>query len=86
MAVIETGLFEAKTKLSALVREVAEKHCEIIITLRGKPMAKLCPVEDKPGPSVWEVRDSVLARYGEPELDIDFPVRRVDEQRDPLEK
>jgi len=38
----EVGLFEAKTKLSALVEE-AGRGTEIIITKRGKPVARLMP-------------------------------------------
>jgi prevent-host-death family protein len=38
----EVGLFEAKTKLSALVEE-AGRGAEITITKRGKPVARLMP-------------------------------------------
>ena len=38
----EVGLFEAKTKLSALVEE-AGRGVEIVITKRGKPVARLMP-------------------------------------------
>lgn len=38
----EIGLFEAKTNLSALV-EQAGKGNSIVITKRGKPVAKLVP-------------------------------------------
>jgi len=38
----EIGLFEAKNKLSALVDRV-EHGAEIVITRRGKPVAKLVP-------------------------------------------
>ena len=38
----EIGLFEAKNKLSALVDRV-EHGAEILITRRGKPVAKLVP-------------------------------------------
>lgn len=40
----EIGLFEAKNKLSALVDRV-EHGAEIVITRRGKPVAKLVPAE-----------------------------------------
>lgn len=39
----EIGLFEAKNKLSELV-ERAEAGEEVIITRRGKPVAKLTPL------------------------------------------
>jgi prevent-host-death family protein len=39
----EIGLFEAKNKLSALLDRV-ERGAEIVITRRGKPVAKLVPL------------------------------------------
>jgi len=40
----EVGSFEAKNKLSELLNEV-EHGAEIVITRRGKPVAKLVPAE-----------------------------------------
>jgi prevent-host-death family protein len=40
----EIGLFEAKNKFSALVEQV-ENGAEIIITRRGKAVARLVPAE-----------------------------------------
>jgi prevent-host-death family protein len=40
----EIGLFEAKNRLSELVGE-AEKGEEIVITRRGKPVARLVAIE-----------------------------------------
>jgi prevent-host-death family protein len=39
----EIGLFEAKNKLSELV-DRAERGEEVVITRRGKPVAKLVPI------------------------------------------
>ena len=39
----EIGAFEAKNKLSALLDEV-EQGREVVITRRGRPVAKLVPV------------------------------------------
>lgn len=41
----EVGLFEAKTHLSELVSEV-EGGSSITLTRRGKPVARLVPVQD----------------------------------------
>jgi prevent-host-death family protein len=41
---IEIGAFEAKNKLSALLDQV-ESGNEVVITRRGRPVAKLVPVE-----------------------------------------
>lgn len=38
------GLFEAKTHLSELVDQVARGGDEILITKRGKPVARLVPL------------------------------------------
>jgi prevent-host-death family protein len=40
----EVGAFEAKNKLSALLDQV-EQGAEITITRRGRPVARLVPVE-----------------------------------------
>jgi prevent-host-death family protein len=42
---IQIGTFEAKNKLSELL-DRAERGEEVVITRRGKPVAKLVPVED----------------------------------------
>jgi prevent-host-death family protein len=39
---MQVGAFEAKNQLSALLDEV-ERGAEIVITRRGKPVAKLVP-------------------------------------------
>jgi len=38
------GVFEAKNRLTALLDEVEQGH-EILITRRGKPVARLVPAE-----------------------------------------
>ena len=43
----EIGAFEAKNKLSALLERV-ERGEEILITRRGKPVAKLVPAVPRP--------------------------------------
>jgi prevent-host-death family protein len=43
---IQIGTFEAKNKLSELL-DRAERGEEVVITRRGKPVAKLVPVEDR---------------------------------------
>ena len=45
---IEIGSFEAKNKLSALL-ERAQKGEEIVITRRGRPVAKLVPFRGDDG-------------------------------------
>ena len=43
----EVALYEAKAQLSAIVERVASTGEEVLITRRGKPMARLVPVDDK---------------------------------------
>ena len=43
---VEVGLFEAKTHLSELVDKVASGADDVVITRRGKPVARLVPIED----------------------------------------
>ena len=44
----EVGAVEAKNNLSALI-ERAERGEEIVITRRGRPVAKLVPFQNAPG-------------------------------------
>lgn len=55
----EIGLFEAKTKLSALCAEVAERGEGMMITRRGRPWVRLEPLEaaETPRATVWAERD-----------------------------
>ena len=42
----EVALYQAKAQLSAIVERVASTGEEVLITRRGKPMARLVPVDD----------------------------------------
>jgi prevent-host-death family protein len=44
LTVHSVGVFEAKNRLTALLSEV-EEGGEVIITRRGKPIARLAPIE-----------------------------------------
>ncbi|HWF00322.1 MAG TPA: type II toxin-antitoxin system Phd/YefM family antitoxin [Caulobacteraceae bacterium] len=39
------GVFDAKNRLTALIDEVERGGGEVVITRRGKPVAKLVPVD-----------------------------------------
>jgi prevent-host-death family protein len=41
---IQIGVFEAKTRLSELVEQIARGGEDVLITKRGKPAARLVPV------------------------------------------
>ncbi len=47
---IAAGIFKAKCL--SIMDEVEKKHATYLITKRGKPVAKLVPVHDKPSTSV----------------------------------
>ena len=42
------SLYEAKSRLSALVRMVREGH-RVVITVHGRPAIEMRPVEEEPG-------------------------------------
>jgi len=42
----EIGIFEAKTKLSEICKRVEEEQATYVITRRGRPMAKITPIQD----------------------------------------
>jgi prevent-host-death family protein len=68
------SLFDAKTHLSDIVREVSTEKDGVIITVRGLPKVRVIPYEAKAEGSAWEVRERHVAQYGEWE-DIDLPER-----------
>ncbi|MCG8478715.1 MAG: type II toxin-antitoxin system prevent-host-death family antitoxin [Spirochaetales bacterium] len=77
------NLFEAKAHLSALVRSVAETGQDYVVTVRGKPMVRIVPIEKQPeSRDVWELRERVVEEYGVP--DFVAPDRTVEPPRDPL--
>ena len=58
---LEIGAFEAKNKLSALLEKV-ERGEEVVITRRGRPVAKLVPISsthdrDKARAAVQRIRE-----------------------------
>jgi prevent-host-death family protein len=55
-----TTLRESKAKLSALVQR-ASKGEEIVITVRGKPTARICPISETKAPH----RQAWVKRLGE---------------------
>ena len=56
---ITLGAFEAKTHLSSLLERVAQGE-EIVITKRGKPIARLVPFEKAPQRNLDEVVERIL--------------------------
>lgn len=55
---IEVGSFEAKTHLSELLERVRAGE-QVLITKRGKAVARLVPVEDESGDSVKQAIDGL---------------------------
>jgi prevent-host-death family protein len=44
---------EFKAKCLHLLDEVAEQRAPLVITKRGKPVAKLVPIDDKPADDIY---------------------------------
>ncbi|MBC7944540.1 MAG: type II toxin-antitoxin system Phd/YefM family antitoxin [Burkholderiales bacterium] len=55
---IPAGLFKARCL--KLMDEVESKREEIVITKRGKPVAKLVPVDEKPSPVFGRMKGTVI--------------------------
>ncbi|MBK9408917.1 MAG: type II toxin-antitoxin system Phd/YefM family antitoxin [Gemmatimonadetes bacterium] len=60
----EYSLYDAKAKLSALVRQVREGRT-IVITVHGEPAAELRPIEKLPRRQTLEERLAEMAARGE---------------------
>jgi prevent-host-death family protein len=65
---ITVGIRELRQQASALIRKVREDGSQVEITLRGKPVALLIPVEHTPaigGTSLdWDNLDHLAAEIG----------------------
>ena len=70
----EYGIFEAKAKLSEICATVANTGEPALIRKRGKPIAKIVPVEEeKSGQSVWDTVKESRKSYGPLETEIELP-------------
>ena len=79
------GIFDAKTRLSELCDTVDREGRAILITRRGRPVARLVPVDEvSRGASVWEARSAFVARKGLLEDDLALPARALDARPDAL--
>jgi prevent-host-death family protein len=76
------SLFEAKAHFSHLVQEVAESHNEVVVTVRGLPKVRIVPYDTATNNEVWEVRERLVAEYGE--FDLTLPPRRTETVSNPL--
>jgi prevent-host-death family protein len=54
--IVPAGVFKAKCL--GLLEEVAQHRLEIVITKRGKPIARLVPVEREPPPLFGRLKGS----------------------------
>jgi prevent-host-death family protein len=78
------GLFEAKTRFSAICQDVDTTHEPVLVTRHGKPLVRILPVdssEKEPASAVWQVRESRDNQYGSIKDDFTPPVRALDEER-----
>lgn len=53
MQTIPAGQFKARCL--AILDEVADTHQVVVVTKRGRPVAKLVPVDDAPAPTLGSV-------------------------------
>jgi len=54
-----------KARCLKLMDEVRDRRCEIVITKRGKPVAKLVPVEDKHVPDIFGYMNGTVTILGD---------------------
>ena len=79
----KVSLYEAKANLSKLVQTVAEAHQSYTVTVRGKPMVRIIPIDDSfTSGDVWEERERFVSEYGLP--DFVEPEQTVEVPRDPF--
>ncbi len=54
-----------KARCLKLMDEVRDRRCEIVITKRGKPVAKLVPVEEKQVPDIFGYAKGSIVIHGD---------------------
>jgi len=82
------GLFEAKTRFSEVCEQVSRRREPVVITRRGRPIARLEPI--RPGhamsSSVWSARRDWEKKHGPLRENFSLPRRARQAWRSPLEK
>lgn len=81
------GLFEAKTKLSALCEQIARQREPVLITRRGRPLVRIEPVGPRAGSpsSVWAARAAWEKEHGPLREGFKLPRRARQTWRNPFE-
>ena len=78
---IKVGAFEAKTHLSALLEKVSRGE-EVLITKRGKPIARMVPAEQADKSRIKAAISELLTLRKEVTLqDTDWKTLRDEERR-----
>ncbi len=76
------GLFEAKTRLSAVCEEVSQKGHPILITRRGRPWVRIEPIAPAVSKgSTWLRRDAFVQEHGPLREHLELPKRHKDRRR-----
>ncbi len=75
---LQTTLYDAKARLSALVEEVSQTGQEILITRHGKPIVRLAPLQPVSWAPIWDAPERLRPKLCEdptiPTLIDGFPV------------
>lgn len=75
------GAFDAKTNLNRILHDVEEKKTVYTITRRGKPVAKLVPVEESDEELAQRV-DSIVAMVRERRKKYNLSIDEIISARD----
>jgi prevent-host-death family protein len=80
------GLFEAKTKFSEVCAKVAKRREPVVITRRGRPIARIEPISPRhaAGSSVWRARRDWEKTHGPLREEFDLSRRSRQTWRNPL--
>ncbi|MBI2236777.1 MAG: type II toxin-antitoxin system prevent-host-death family antitoxin [Magnetospirillum sp.] len=61
----EIGAGDFKARCLGLLDEVAEHHTELVITKRGRPVARLVPVVEPSGPELFGCLKGTISITGD---------------------
>jgi prevent-host-death family protein len=80
------GIFEAKTKLAEICRQVMTLNEPVIITKRGTPLVRIDPIASQPKKSsIWNDAKIFHRNHPTDEDEFELPSRTAVPQRPSLE-
>jgi prevent-host-death family protein len=70
---------ELRNDITAILRAVEQEGATFIVTVRGKPVARLGPADEEPGPRRFVDRETLLKMYADSPVDSEAWLKEMEE-------